>query len=58
MDIHMQPVQTGSRQTRTIREFSPEIKIIGVSVQAERSYVNEMLRKRSQRICYQKFFQH
>jgi DNA-binding NarL/FixJ family response regulator len=43
MDIHMQPVN-GIEATRTIREFSPEIKIIGVSVQAERSYVNEMLR--------------
>src|ERR1700761_5810471 len=43
MDIHMQPVN-GIEATRTIRGFSPDIKIIGVSVQAERSYVNEMLR--------------
>src|SRR5258708_35781652 len=43
MDIHMQPVN-GIEATRTIRQFAPEIKIIGVSVQAERSYVNEMLR--------------
>ncbi|HXB05827.1 MAG TPA: response regulator transcription factor [Puia sp.] len=43
MDIHMNPVN-GIEATRTIREFSTEIKIIGVSVQAERSYVNEMLR--------------
>ncbi len=43
MDIHMQPVN-GIEATRTIRQFAPEIKIIAVSVQAERSYVNEMLR--------------
>ena len=43
MDIHMNPVN-GIEATRTIRGFAPEIKIIGVSVQAERSYVNEMLR--------------
>ena len=43
MDIHMTPVN-GIEATRTIREFAPDIKIIGVSVQAERSYVNEMLR--------------
>jgi DNA-binding NarL/FixJ family response regulator len=43
MDIHMAPVN-GIEATRTIRQFSPAIKIIGVSIQAERSYVNEMLR--------------
>ena len=43
MDIHMKPVN-GIEATRTIRGFAPGIKIIGVSVQAERSYVNEMLR--------------
>jgi DNA-binding NarL/FixJ family response regulator len=43
MDIHMTPVN-GIEATRTIRGFAPDIKIIGVSVQAERSYVNEMLR--------------
>jgi two-component system invasion response regulator UvrY len=43
MDIHMTPVN-GIEATRTIRQFSSNIKIIGVSVQAERSYVNEMLR--------------
>ncbi|GGA87046.1 response regulator [Puia dinghuensis] len=43
MDIHMKPVN-GIEATRTIRGFSSDIKIIGVSVQAERSYVNEMLR--------------
>ena len=43
MDIHMTPVN-GIEATRTIRQFAPGIKIIGVSVQAERSYVNEMLR--------------
>src|SRR6201999_3676142 len=43
MDIHMKPVG-GIEATRTIRGFAPNIKIIGVSVQAERSYVNEMLR--------------
>jgi DNA-binding NarL/FixJ family response regulator len=43
MDIHMKPVN-GIEATRAIRGFAPGIKIIGVSVQAERSYVNEMLR--------------
>ena len=43
MDINMAPVN-GIEATRAIREFAPDIKIIGVSVQAERSYVNEMLR--------------
>ena len=43
MDINMKPVN-GIEATRAIRGFAPEIKIIGVSVQAERSYVNEMLR--------------
>ncbi|HXB96007.1 MAG TPA: response regulator transcription factor [Puia sp.] len=43
MDIHMNPVN-GLEATRMIRSFAPDIKIIGVSVQAERSYVTEMLR--------------
>src|SRR6201996_151713 len=43
MDINMAPVN-GIEATRTIRAFAPDMKIIGVSVQAERSYVNEMLR--------------
>jgi two-component system, NarL family, invasion response regulator UvrY len=43
MDINMTPVN-GIEATRTIRAFAPHMKIIGVSVQAERSYVNEMLR--------------
>jgi len=43
MDINMKPVN-GIEATRSIREFAPDMKIIGVSVQAERSYVNEMLR--------------
>jgi DNA-binding NarL/FixJ family response regulator len=43
MDINMEPVN-GIEATRAIREFAPDIKIIGVSIQAERSYVNEMLR--------------
>jgi DNA-binding NarL/FixJ family response regulator len=43
MDIHMTPVN-GIEATRAIRGFAPDMKIIGVSVQAERSYVNEMLR--------------
>jgi two-component system invasion response regulator UvrY len=43
MDIHMNPVN-GIEATRTIRAFAPGIKIIGVSIQAERSYVHEMLR--------------
>jgi DNA-binding NarL/FixJ family response regulator len=43
MDIHMKPVN-GILATRMIRDFAPEIRIIGISVQAEPSYVNEMLR--------------
>lgn len=43
MDINMKPVN-GIEATRSIRAFAPDMKIIGVSVQAERSYVNEMLR--------------
>lgn len=43
MDINMQPVN-GIEATRCIRQFDTDIKIIGVSVQAERTYVNEMLR--------------
>jgi len=43
MDINMVPVN-GIEATRRIRQFDTNIKIIGVSVQAERSYVNEMLR--------------
>jgi two-component system, NarL family, invasion response regulator UvrY len=43
MDIHMRPMN-GIEATRLIREFAPGIRIIAVSVQAERSYVNEMLR--------------
>lgn len=43
MDIHMSPMG-GIEATRIIRESSPNIKIIGISVQADRSYVNEMLR--------------
>jgi two-component system invasion response regulator UvrY len=43
MDIHMNPVN-GIEATRIIRASSPDVKIIGISVQAERSYVNEMMR--------------
>ena len=43
MDINMTPVN-GIEATRCIRQFDTSIKIIGVSIQAERSYVNEMLR--------------
>jgi DNA-binding NarL/FixJ family response regulator len=43
MDINMHPVN-GMEATREIRGFAPDIKIIGVSIQADRSYVNEMLR--------------
>jgi two-component system invasion response regulator UvrY len=43
MDIHMQPIN-GILATRMIRDFAPGIGIIGISVQAEPSYVNEMLR--------------
>ncbi len=43
MDIHMEPVN-GMVATRTIREFAPAIKIIAISIQAERSYVHAMLR--------------
>ncbi len=43
MDIHMEPVN-GILATRMIRSIAPQIKIIGISVQAEPSYVHEMLR--------------
>jgi DNA-binding NarL/FixJ family response regulator len=43
MDINMSPIG-GIEATRLIRELYPHIKIIGISVQVERSYVNEMLR--------------
>jgi two-component system, NarL family, invasion response regulator UvrY len=43
MDIHMQPMN-GIEATREIRKLSPDVRIIAVSIQAERSYVNEMLR--------------
>ena len=43
MDIHMQPMN-GIEATRAIRKFSPDVRIIAVSIQAERSYVKEMLR--------------
>jgi two-component system invasion response regulator UvrY len=43
MDIHMSPMG-GMEATRIIRQSSTDIKIIAISVQAERSYVNEMLR--------------
>ena len=43
MDIHMEPIN-GIEATRKIREIAPEIKIIGISVQAEGSYVSEMMR--------------
>ena len=43
MDINMEPVN-GIEATKRIRQFDANIKIIGVSIQAERSYVNEMLR--------------
>jgi two-component system invasion response regulator UvrY len=47
MDIHMSPVN-GMEATRAIRQFAPQIKVIAVSVQADRSYVNEMLRSGAQ----------
>jgi two-component system invasion response regulator UvrY len=43
MDIHMEPIN-GIEATRLIKVFAPSIKIIAVSIQADRSYVNEMLR--------------
>jgi two-component system invasion response regulator UvrY len=43
MDINMEPIN-GVETTRKIREFASEVKIIGVSVQTDRAYVNEMLR--------------
>ena len=43
MDINMSPMG-GIEATRIIRGRFPDIKVIGISVQAERSYVNEMLR--------------
>ncbi|HMH20246.1 MAG TPA: response regulator transcription factor [Puia sp.] len=43
MDINMRPMN-GIEATRQIKKIAPDIRIIGVSVQADRSYVNEMLR--------------
>ena len=43
MDVNMS-LMGGIEATRTIRGLYPQIKIIGISVQVERSYVNEMLR--------------
>jgi len=43
MDINMSPVN-GIEATRCIRDFSSDIKIIGVSVQAEPSYAQQMLK--------------
>ncbi len=43
MDIHMEPVN-GIEATRMIKQFDPRIRIIALSIQADRSYVNEMLR--------------
>ncbi|MDP4150276.1 MAG: response regulator transcription factor [Bacteroidota bacterium] len=43
MDIHMEPIN-GLEATRVIRESLPGIKIIAISVRAERSYVHQMLR--------------
>jgi two-component system invasion response regulator UvrY len=42
MDINMEPVN-GVDATRTIREFSNEIKIIGISVHNDLAYVNALM---------------
>jgi two-component system, NarL family, invasion response regulator UvrY len=43
MDINMTPVN-GFEATRQIRQFAPDIKIIGVSIKADQSYARQMLR--------------
>ena len=42
MDINMEPVN-GVEATRAIREFSSEIKIIGISVHTDLPYLNALM---------------
>ena len=42
MDINMEPV-SGIDATRTIREFSDDIRIIGISVHTDLPYVNALM---------------
>ncbi len=42
MDINMEPMN-GIDATRTIREFSDEVRIIGISVHTDFSYVNALM---------------
>jgi two-component system, NarL family, invasion response regulator UvrY len=42
MDINMEPI-SGIDATRTIREFSDEIKIIGISVHTDLPYINALM---------------
>lgn len=42
MDINMEPV-SGIEATRSIREFSRDIRIIGISVHADLPYVNALM---------------
>lgn len=42
MDINMEPV-SGIEATRTIRQFSDDIRIIGISVHTDLPYVNALM---------------
>ena len=42
MDINMEPI-SGIEATRAIREFSADIRIIGISVHADLPYVNALM---------------
>ena len=42
MDINMEPI-SGIEATRSIREFSNDIRIIGISVHADLPYVNALM---------------
>ena len=42
MDINMEPV-SGIEATRSIREFSDDIRIIGISVHTDLPYVNALM---------------
>ena len=42
MDINMEPIN-GIEATRAIREFSPTIKVIGISIHTDLPYLNALM---------------